>query len=66
MKAKQPKRDWLTISEAAASFGVSRQRMHQIVRKYDVPTTQINPRLSVVSKVALAKLEKDRKARNRG
>ena len=54
-------RDWLTISEAAGKLGVTRQRMHQIIGELQAKTTEIHPRMHVISKQELAKIERKRK-----
>jgi hypothetical protein len=55
------KSKWLTISEAAGILGVSRQRVHQLLRELDIRPQAINPRLSMISRAALAKIKKARK-----
>jgi len=56
-------RDWLTIKEAAVKLGVSRQRMHEIIRFHKAETLQINARLKFVSSKEVKRIEKERNDR---
>jgi hypothetical protein len=38
-----PINDMLTISDAAKALGVSRQRMHVLIKTYAVQTTSVGP-----------------------
>jgi len=54
------KRNILTISEAAAEIGVSRQRMHVLCDKYAAKIERVNPRLSLISRAELQKIRAKR------
>ena len=45
-----------TISQAAELFGVTRQRMHQLILAYNVETVVINDRCKLVDVMELAKI----------
>ena len=60
----KPNRDWLTMSEAARQLGVSRQRMHQIIVESNAKTLAINPRMTVIDRKTLEKIERKRKSEN--
>lgn len=42
--AESFKKAWIPISEAAKIIGVSRQRVHQLIKEYDLETDPINAR----------------------
>lgn len=50
----------LTVSEAAEYFGVSRQRMHQLIHSYDVPVVDVSPKLKMIRRSHLKMIPKDR------
>lgn len=50
----------VTVSEAAQSFGVSRQRMHVLLRDYDIELNFLNPRMALIKKKDLQKIPKTR------
>ncbi len=60
----KPNRDWLTMSEAARQLGVSRQRMHQIIVESNAKTLAISPRMTVIDRKTLEKIERKRKSEN--
>lgn len=51
---------FVTIAEAARLFGVTLQRMHQLISDYDVKKEKIHARLYLVAKSELAKIPEDR------
>ncbi len=55
-----PINNMLTVSEAAKTFGVTRQRMHMLIREYSLQTTQLHPRCTLVCKTELKKIPKER------
>ena len=48
--------DFLTVPEAAAEFGVTRQRMHQLIDYYKLEALYINARLRLIRKSELKKI----------
>ena len=50
----------ITISQAAEQFGVSPQRMHQLIAAYEVETICVNPRLKLVEQKELRKIPEHR------
>lgn len=50
----------VTVSEAAEIFGVSRQRMHVLLRDYEVPVVPLSARMSMIKKQDLKRIPKDR------
>jgi hypothetical protein len=57
MKAQPP----LTISQAAAEFGVTRQRMWQLFGDYNVALIDLHPRCKLVTRKELRKIPRDRR-----
>lgn len=50
--------NYLTVSELATEMGVTVQRAHQLIEKYDIPTTKPHARLTLIDKKDAAKLVK--------
>jgi hypothetical protein len=50
--------DYLTVSELADQMGLTPQRVHVILRTYDVPTIRPHKRLTLVPKAEAKKLLK--------
>lgn len=46
----------ITIPQAAERFGVTRQRMHQLIGTYGVATVFVSPKLKMVDVKELAKI----------
>lgn len=57
-------REWLTMTEAAKSLGVSRQRFHQIVGEEKIETFDLHPRLKLISRLLVEKLIKKRNSQH--
>lgn len=53
--------DMLTIAEAARELKVSRQRIHALIKTYDIATYEPSPKLFFIHKAELAKIPKVRK-----
>jgi excisionase family DNA binding protein len=51
---------YLTVRQAAEKLGVSRQRVHQLIRIYSLQTEQIDGLLVMISKKELAKIPANR------
>lgn len=54
--------EYVSVSEAAEFFGVTPQRMHQLIKSYEVPVEKQNPRFSVIRKTDLKRIPKRRPA----
>ena len=52
--------NYLTVSQAADDFGVSRQRMHVLLRTYDVPFETLPNGMKVMKRAALKRIPRDR------
>lgn len=49
-------KDFLTVAELADLEGVSRQRIHQLIRTYGVRTVRLGPRFIVIPILELKKI----------
>jgi hypothetical protein len=47
---------WLTIPQAAKEFGVTNQRMHQLLKTYSVKTICLASRVKLVTRRELKKI----------
>lgn len=50
----------LTIPQAAEEFGVTNQRMHQLIKTYSVSTISLHPRMMLVTRKELKKIPVER------
>lgn len=55
-----PIANYYTVSEAAELFGVTRQRMHSLIKTYNVHVDKVSARLCVIPKSEIKKIPKDR------
>lgn len=56
-----PIKDMLTISEAARKYGVTRQRMHILIKDHGVNPVRLHARCLLVSERELRKIPRERK-----
>jgi len=48
--------DYLTVPEAAKRYGVTRQRMHQLIEYYEAETIYLHRRMRLIHKTELKKI----------
>ena len=51
------KTGWITVKDASEMVGVTVQRMHQLIKTYELETDEINPRLKTVREKDVTKLK---------